>query len=351
MKAELARKIPNIPTMPSPLDSGRGWYVRSGGLLTVFDNSFARIRQFSLGADVSMSAVCPDLTRVLIGRQDQVSVLDQRGATLWSVAHTRWGTGYSLSGSGRFSADGQLVWITVPETPLDTEADGGLIHGPGGGDSDSGDGQEVEGSGWAVKDTWGDQWWVLDAATGAVKGRGRLGVEATGSVMIPHPNGIHLGLAVGLGQDGSRIYWGYLRDGSLRVATDGDDTWSLADIHPDGIAYLTLSREGAELTVRDFPSHLVLARRHYQDILRPGEMGCYASYLDAEHIIAETVDGSWRCVRHIVLNAQDLRVIGEVHYPPPIAASYLQAGRDGTWLTIAAGALSHWRLAPGTKMP
>lgn len=338
MRAEMVMKV----EIPWPglgrLTDGRGWFAQEQGLLKIFDSEFSEIRSFDLGGDVSSFAISPDMTRIAVGGADQIRLIDEDGNTIWSVQHTPWGTDYSYSGSCEFSLDGSKVWATVPETELGSEEEDGLWE-------DDVEEEEVEtGDGWTVPESWGDQWWVIDATTGKIIGCKWLGCEATGSVTICHPDGVHMGLDVGEGQDGSRIYWGSFHEGVLQVATTGDVSRALADLHLDGDAYVTIPRDSDGITIRDFPGHAVIAHRPNKDFLESGEWAICARYLDRERLLIETVDENWQCARHLLFDAGSLRFLGEVAYPAGVNCSTFHSVHAGTWVTNDSNNLFQWRL-------
>src|SRR5438132_8235846 len=203
MRATLITRVHTSAPIPARLHGGSGWYSRSAETLSILDEGFGVVRRFALGPDVpGVCGVSPDLTRVAVSGRDRIRVVDEQGAVLWSVSHSPWGTDYSYAGSCGFSLDGRQVWATVPDTALGTEVHDGLWDDDLDADQPSGAGR------WGRPESWGDQWWVLDATTGAILGRGWLGAAATGSRVLAHPDGVHMGLDLGEGQDGSRIYWG-----------------------------------------------------------------------------------------------------------------------------------------------
>ncbi|MCP2311573.1 hypothetical protein [Kitasatospora paracochleata] len=336
MRAEMVTKVEIAQPGPSRLENGRGWYRQVQGVLEILDPEFDPVRQYDLGEHISSFAVSPDLSRVVVGGKDHIRLVDEHGNVLWSVQHAPWGTGYSYSGSCEFSADGKTIWATVPETELDSDEEDGLWEDDEVAAASSG--------GWSAPEGWGDQWWVMDATSGRIIGRKWLGCEATGSATLRHPDQVHMGLSVGEGQDGSRIYWGSLDEGSLHVATTGDVSRALADVHPDGSAYLTLPRDSDGLTIHDFSSRAVIAHRPNREFLESGEWPLHARYLDGETVLLETVDGKWNCARHLVFDARSLEYLGEVTYPTGISCAAFHSVHAGTWATGDASGLYQWRL-------
>ncbi|GHJ43486.1 hypothetical protein Cs7R123_08280 [Catellatospora sp. TT07R-123] len=314
-------------------------------MLRILDSELSPVRSFELGEDVTSFAVSPDLTRVVVGGRDRLSLVGERGEVLWSLRHTPWGTGYSYAGSCEFSADGSLVWATVPETELESDEEDGLYEDEEEDEDQEEDGDgDAPGGGWRAPETWGDQWWAIDAATGSIVGRRWLGCEATGSVTHRHPDGVHMGLDVGEGQDGSRIYWASHDDGVVQVSTTGDVSRALAALHPDGDAYVTVPRDSDGISVHDFATRTVIAHRPNGDLLHSGEWVASARYLDRARVLVETAgkDGNRR--RHLVLDAGDLTVLGEVAYPAAVGVSAFHSVHGGTWFTRDGGSLYQWRL-------
>jgi hypothetical protein len=119
----------------------------------------------------------PDISRVVYTTKNAVACVTGGGDELWRYDLEPLSTrehGHSLS--CKFSADGALVWLYRPDA----------MAGRGG----------------------VDKWVVLDAEKGTVVARTDLGTVGHGAVHFRHPDGVHMLLDVGEGQDGSTIFRG-----------------------------------------------------------------------------------------------------------------------------------------------
>ncbi len=94
----------------------------------------------------------------------------------------------------------------------------------------------------------GDHIAVLDARTGEEIDRRGLGSRTGAGEFAVHPDGVHLGLSVAQGQDGTDSYWLHLDEGRIAVRDLPGET--LAGVAPSGIHYLDLPHLGAQLAIR-----------------------------------------------------------------------------------------------------
>jgi hypothetical protein len=236
------------------------------------------------------------------------------------------------------SDDGRLVWAHV-------------VHG--GHDRD-----------W---DDWHECWVVLDAGDGRELARLRLDESAAaGSHHVSHPDGIHLGLCVGMGQDGVLLYWARLEGEKL---TGGEVNRGmdriLADVHAGHAGFLTVEHCGADLQLHA-PDGTVLAERAPDTADDEDsswwDYGC--GFVDADTVIATTVDADAdregdsdaeddpdadgeHPLRHWLLHARTLEMRGAVTYSQGPVRGYARPLGDGTWLTYdsASETLQRWSAA------
>ncbi|MEU8799078.1 hypothetical protein [Spirillospora sp. NPDC048819] len=101
-----------------------------------------------------------------------------------------------------------------------------------------------------------DQWLAFDTATGSVLDQVELGSAGHGAQHFVHPDGEHMLLDVGEGQDGSRVYRARIEDGRIALAEYSWDA-ALYDLSPDGSRMMTVGDKAGtllqELVFRTFP--------------------------------------------------------------------------------------------------
>ncbi len=266
-------------------------------------------------------SVSPDGAFAAFPGRRAVRAVGADGTTRWEYPHEPWGDGFE-HGSCRVSDDGRLVWAHVP-----ADAAGG---GP-------------------------PEWWiVLDAGDGRELARLPLADSAAaGSHHLAHPDGRHVGLCIGMGQDGVLLRWAR-RDGERLVdlGVDAGQDRILADVHAGHPGFLTVEHYGADLELHG-PDGTVLARGEPEPADGEDEF-CWdhaCGFVDAGTVIASTVD----CApdddpeqpRHWLLDAHTLRIRGPVRYPGGPVDGYARPLGDGTWLTYddARRTLDRWAVA------
>lgn len=60
-----------------------------------------------------------------------------------------------------------------------------------------------------------DHWLVLDSGDGSVLPETSIDAVGVGAEHFRHPDGVHVGLSVGEGQDGALVFWGRIEHGQL----------------------------------------------------------------------------------------------------------------------------------------
>jgi hypothetical protein len=281
------------------------------GELLILDDTLAVLRTVPLPSDWKGGhAVAPDLSYVAASGPDRVCVLDMTGRQVWSHPHADWE--FEESGSCVFTTDARGVWAVMR-----------------GGDA--------------------DVCMLFDAADGTVRRSAPLPSQTVGSELLPHPDGIHVGIAAGHGDDAYRIFL---------VASDGEgpavevppgDTRILIDIQPgSGLMLTTPYGEGPLALLRSPDGGIVAARR--PDALFPdGDelFDFYAGFLGPERVLAAS-----SAQRHVVFSVPDLRPIGEVEYPDDRERGWLVVRHDGTWVTADpdSGLVRLWREGSGAML-
>ncbi|MGW1884877.1 hypothetical protein [Streptomyces sp. NPDC001970] len=294
--------------------------------------------------DHGVHSVSPDGSFAVFSGQRGVRAVGADGRMLWEFGHSCWARhehecdedrvcAMSDSGSVRVSDDGRFVWAHVA-------------------------GGEAE--------DWDEQWVVLDAQDGTELARTALDSAASGSSHLTHPDGVHMGLGIGMGQDGILLYWGRW-DGSSLTTWDLNETLDriLADVHPDHGGFLSLEHYGDDITLHMLEGEALATGR--SDVLPPvgreepaeGEEPdededppCWdyaCGFVDADTVIATTTeyDEDPDLARHWLLDVHSLGIRGRITYPEPVDSLVRPLG-DGTWLTYddKRGVLSRWGTEP-----
>lgn len=296
-----------VTSAPAPADSsggavrrvpGVGWAVRSGSIVTLYDHALDPVHTWSV-PDGTRYAVRADGGQLAVAGADYVLLLDRGGGKVWERAHPAWPAG----GEGSVAFHAGMVWATVP-----------------GADSPASP----------------DWWWVLDADGGDLTGSAPLECLAASAQVVPHPDGVHLGLSVRRRPKGAHVYWGRWDPRGRRpfVVKAGDERRLLVSVHPSGAQYLSVRYDGGGLAAQRFPDGAIRAQR--PDV---GE----AAYVAGDLVLAAVpVDGG---TRHELLDARALAAVAVVDYPAgePAGAAFLPAG-DGSWLTAGGTHLRRWSL-------
>lgn len=282
------------------------------------------------GWDRGVHSVSPDGTFAVFSGQRAVRAVGSGGETLWEYGHGCWGpeighphTGDEQEvcrglehGSCRVSDDGRLVWAHIVAEPAEGD--------------------------------WEERWVVLDARDGREPAALPLDSAAEGSHHLSHPDGIHMGLCIGMGQDGILLHWARW-DG--KELTDWDPNASmdriLMDVHAGHEGFLTVQHYGADLRLHALDG-TVLAERPAEpgDDEDPLDWDYTCGFVDADTVIASTLDSAEgeNRPRHWILDAHTLEIRGPVAYPQGPVDVYARPLGDGTWLTYDAGGetLNRW---------
>ncbi|MEW2418007.1 hypothetical protein AB0953_30485 [Streptomyces sp. NPDC046866] len=178
---------------------------------------------------------------------------------------------------------------------------------------------------------------VLDARDGREPPRLPLDSAAAGSHHLSHPDGIHRGLSIGMGQDGVLLHWARW-DGAEPTARDLGGTTGriLVDVHPGHAGFLTVQHYGADLELHAADGSVVAQGAPEGDGSR---WDYWCGFVDADTVIAVAEDGT-----HLLPDARTLEVRGAVARPAgPVEGGVRPLG-DGTRLTYdtASGTLNRW---------
>lgn len=297
------------------------------------------------GWDRGVHSVSPDGSFAVFSGQRAVRAVSTGGETLWEYRHGCWGpeighphTGDEQEvcrgleqGSCRVSDDGRFVWAHVVIEPERQDRQKQREQ------------QEYDGQ------DWQEYWVVLGARDGREVARLPLDSAASGSHHLSHPDGVHMGLCIGMGQDGILLHWARW-DGEKLSAWDLNEGLDriLMDVHAEHPGFLTVEHYGADLRLHALDGTVLAeAVPEPADDEQPRSWDYASGFLDADTVIATTVesdedpDGS----RHWLLDARTLEIRGALTYPTGPVGSYVRPLGDGTWLTYdgRSETLNRWQ--------
>jgi hypothetical protein len=302
--------------------SDRRWLVQRAALneLVVLDRQLTPIWRLGLPAGrLGVVAVADDLSLVAVSRDGQVVLLDGTGRQLASVPGT-----HSQSSAGVFTADGAYLWAVSP------------------------------GQGSEAPVTASQELWLVDVATFSMVDRRRIGMLVDGCQPIGCPDGHTVGLSLWIDRRPA-IGWASAERGRIGLRLSPWRDRVLADVHPAGSEYLTVSREQSFVPGRDDE---LLRHRRRDD--RPVDAlavsvathlddawDARAGYLSNELVLASTLDTGW----HLLIGIAPMGLVAEVAYPRPIAGSLPFPSGQGRWLTVGGGRVRAWVLpSPGKQL-
>lgn len=334
----LARPVirASLPGRPAWLPSGFTVLDRSGHHLVVLDRTLAPVAR--IPAPVSDgrlgSAVSADGSLAAVAGLGRTVVTAADGTVVWQRESVIKPRGLPQTPAVHIDRGGRL-WLYVPD---------------------------------------GDHIAVLDARTGQEIDRRGLSSCIGAGEFVAHPDGVHLGLSVAQGQDGTNSYWLHLDEGRIVVRELPGET--LAGVAPSGVHYLDLPHTGTQLAIRRFADDRILASceanhvpgLELRDRPGPGEGARDAdslaswlepsgygpndgagAYLDDDHVLVGVFTAAYdkdETELHLVLSTRSLHWVATVdygRYGPPRANSIVP-GHDGRWLTYdwRAGIATLW---------
>ncbi|KAL4892306.1 hypothetical protein BDV59DRAFT_202812 [Aspergillus ambiguus] len=166
-------------------------------------------------------AVAPNLDRAVYITPHSVVCIAQHGDLLWQYdLEPRSTQNYVGDAKCMFSLDGTFVWVYRPDAMAD--------RGP-------------------------DILVVLRADTGDEIARSELGSVGQGSIFVPHPDGHHVLLDVGEGQDGVKLYRAALTGNSIDLHSYPWNDRCLIDMAPSGQLFMTVDDARTDASFHAFP--------------------------------------------------------------------------------------------------
>ncbi|MET8146851.1 hypothetical protein ACIBSW_14285 [Actinoplanes sp. NPDC049668] len=175
-------------------------------------------------------AVAPDLSRAVYATPNRVNCIDRDGATLWQLDFPR-ASSERPNAYNRcdFSLDGAVVWVYRPDAM-------------------------------ARNNAGTDKWLAVDADTGHLLAQADLGAVGHGGEHLAHPDGVHMLLDVGEGQDGTRVYRGRLDGNRIELFEFEWDNRVLVSMTSDGRHLMTVDHDNADAAFHTYPDGAVVAR-------------------------------------------------------------------------------------------
>lgn len=307
MRAQLLARA-DLPSLWSldRIPGAAAWLAHGvDGSLTVLDDSLTVVREMRLPEEWRGGhAVTADLDRFVVSAPDRVAVLDAEGREVWAFPHAPWKE--DEAGSCAVSAAG--VWAVVR------------------GDD-------------------GDRCVLFALADGALLGVWPLWPATVGSELLPHPDGVRVGLAASHTDDTYRVFV-LGADALDRVdEVPPGENRVLTDMHTSGAMMLTTPIEDGPLALVRFPDGAVIAARQSAQVFPEEDevFDIYAGFVRRDLVLAAS-SGE----RHVLFSVPDLRPIAEVAYPDDAPREWLVVRADGTWLTADAesGIVCAWGLEP-----
>lgn len=275
--------------------------------------------------DAYVAALAPDSRCVVVATQHEAVRLDADGTVRWRIPFTPPAHSSIALANCAFSRDGAHMWIYRPDAMLGR-----------------GDG--------------GDRWLVVDAADGRMIAEHALPTVGQGAHQLAHPDGIHMLLDVGEGQDGVFLFHGRLDGDAISVHAYPWDDRCLIDVSPDGREFMTVGHGEDDSVFHAFPDGTELCRFAVDRFLAPAGAGgdgnadddeseephiaWSGGYLDATTAVitvaGETEDDEWSIPYVVDLSSGAIR--GHLAAEPRLRG-------DGTWTTVDDhGRLTLWEL-------
>ncbi|GAA3392745.1 hypothetical protein [Cryptosporangium minutisporangium] len=175
-------------------------------------------------------AVAPDLSHAVYATPNRVNCIDRDGSMLWQLDFPPVSSQRpNARNRCDFSLDGTVVWVYRP------------------------DGLARTGAGT-------DRWLAVDAGTGRILAQAHLDSVGHGSEHIAHPDGLHMLLDVGEGQDGSRVYRGRLDGDRIELFEYEWGNRVLVSMTSDGSHLMTVDHGNADAAFHTYPDGAVVAQ-------------------------------------------------------------------------------------------
>ncbi|RAY14629.1 hypothetical protein DPM19_12770 [Actinomadura craniellae] len=253
-------------------------------------------------------AAAPDLSRATYVTDDEAVCIDRGGRTLWRLDYTPDRTrSYNSWAKCAFSPDGTVVWVYRPD------AMAGMYQVP-------------------------DRWLAIDAGTGDVLAETGLDCAGHGAFQFAHPDGEHMLIDVGEGQDGARVYRGRLVQDTIELTAYPWADRCLMGLAPDGRHFMTVGHDQEDVAFHTYPDGEVTVRipaESFGHDLDETRMEWSGGYLDLTTAVVttggETEDEEEWHTHHLV-DPRTGEIKGTLDTPSRHAYDLVPLG-DGIWIT------------------
>lgn len=182
----------------------------------------AAVFPIDTGVEPRSNTVAPDLRRAVYTTDDEMVCVDRDGNTLWEHDFGPDSLSKHVPRADcRFSLDGTVVWVYQPDNM-------------------------------AGRDKL-DRWVAVAADTGTVIAHVKLDTAGEGAHHHVHPDGEHILLDVGEGQDGSRLYRGRLHQNVIELTEYPWTDRIIVGLSPDGRHFMTVDQDQADVAFHTYP--------------------------------------------------------------------------------------------------
>ncbi|KAJ5180111.1 hypothetical protein N7492_003321 [Penicillium capsulatum] len=276
--------------------------------VTVHAESLTPVASYSINTDDKElnHAIAPGLERLVYATNHSIVCLDQKGNVQWRYAFEPASTErWIRPPECAFSLDGAWLWVYRPD---------------------------------AMNDRGPDLLAVLHASTGQVAATIELDSVGEAGWIILHPDGRHILLGVGEGQDGGKVYLATLSANHDRVNLHhyGWNDRALIDISPDGNRFMTVDHGRDDVAFHAFPSGEVMLRLPVaafndadEEALIDYTGGFIHSDIAVVTLAGETDDEEWH--RHYPIDLHSGQPQGSFEAHSQNSYDFEPLG-DGTWI-------------------
>ena len=260
---------------------------------------------FPVPEDARAHSVTADATRVVYATLHAIVCIDREGTELWRYDLLPAPSGSFVHDPDcAFSSDGAQVWVYRPDAVSDRHPV--------------------------------DRWVVLDACSGEVEAEADLHTAGHGATHFMHPDGDHVLLDVGEGQDGLAIFEGTLTKNGLEVHRHPWDDRCLAGISPDGSTFMTVEHHQADIAFHRHPGGDTILKLTTDAFVSDYAWfewtgGFLAPETAVVVVIVDPLDGPERH-HHYLLDVPSGDVLGRFDAQARDSLD-VEALGDGTWLT------------------
>lgn len=318
---QLKKQIPGLTTLSSPGPSSTQRQPPDTKLtITRYVDGDLRVYQAPNDAETSLESVAtfdiqsngeavdctvaPNLRRAAYASRNEVVCIDQDSTVLWSSDLEPHSTQlYGHHPSCAFSIDETKVWVYRPDAMA-----GRLGH---------------------------DTLAVLDADTGNVVTKADLDTVGHGANITQHPDGQHILLGVGEGQDGAKIFRAALTSEGIELHSYGWTDRCLVDLASDGRQFMTVDHGRRDVAFHRFPDGEVVLRlsvadfEHQDGVAIDWTGGFLSPPVAVVTVLGEDDEEEWQHYHRVDLRTGLL--MGHFEMNCPVGSDFMPLG-DGSWI-------------------